>query len=343
MKQRLSKKAIEEILLELRQNALFDGECKKVLEKFIRGLDKTEKNNDSSDYFSTIKDIYYVLSTIRNRNLIKKDEQRKLRDAVVGFFGLSVGSHAATTWLMESRADVVKIVDYDTISPSNLNRLRASWDEIGTFKTESLEKRLKEINPYVSIISSFRRDERSVAEIFDGEPKLSVVVDEIDSIEGKIILRKLAKQRQIPLISAVDVGDNVVLDIERYDKDLQLKPFLGRISDKELSNCSKFSDIDRKKLIIKLVGFEKNSEVMLDSLLSIGESIGTWPQLGATATLAGGIIATTIKKIILQENIESGRYYFSLDDILVKDFSNIERIRERDKKITEIKLRFKLD
>lgn len=56
---------------------------------------------------------------------------------------------------------------------------------------------------------------------------------------------------------------------------------------------------------------------MLESFLDIGKNLKTWPQLGATESIAGGIITTVIKKIRLNEKIKSGRYNFSLDEMFV--------------------------
>ena len=173
--------------------------------------------------------------------------------------------------------------------------------------------------------------------LFDTSPKIKLVVDAIDSMKGKILLRKLARQRHLPLISAADIGDNVMLDIERYDLDPQPELFLGRLPGIDQVNIDELSTIEKKKLIIKLVGFKNNSERMLNSLLNIGKSVSTWPQLGATATIAGGIVATSIKKIILGEKVKSGRYYLLLDNLLVSDINLEDNKKRCDKIIKKIK------
>ncbi len=337
-----NKKIQEYLLLDLWQASVFDDGCYEVLEKFVKFLDKQKKSGKKIEYNIFTKEVIYALSTVRNKNLINEKEQSLLRNTVVGFFGLSVGSHAALAWLMESRANVMKICDNDTIAPTNLNRLKAGVNDIGIQKTKSLEQKLLELHPNLSIISSDKIDDNSIIGLFDATPKLAVVVDAIDDMYGKIFLRKLAKKRKIPLVSAADVGDNVILDIERYDLTPQPKLFLGRLPGIESTDFSKLSERQRKKLIIKLVGFEKNSKSLLNSLISIGKDIATWPQLGATATIAGGVIATTIKKIVLGENVKSGRYYISLDDILVVDFNSDKNKKNRLSTIEKIKHKFKI-
>ncbi|OGK35942.1 hypothetical protein A3A93_05840 [Candidatus Roizmanbacteria bacterium RIFCSPLOWO2_01_FULL_38_12] len=280
--------------------------------------------------------VSFELATARNKTLIYPDEQEKLRNTVVGFFGMSVGSHAAITWMMESRADVIKIVDPDKISATNLNRMRVSWENVGRYKTVVIQKELQEINPYATVFSFTNVGESVIKKIFYSRPSLQVVVDEIDDIKGKLTLRKFARNLRIPVISAIDVEDDIFVDIERYDINEHQEYFNNRLPNITKININNLSEKEKKQLIVGLVSLEKVSERMLNSLFGIGASIVTWPQLGATATIAGGVIATLIKKIILGEDIKSGRYYLSVNSIFVRSFNSLKRINERRKKIQTI-------
>lgn len=288
------------------------------------------------------KKAIFELTTARNRNLIKPDQQNTLRACPVGFFGMSVGSHAALSWMLISRADTVKIVDPDTIDASNLNRLRFGWSAVGKYKVDAVKEQLQDMHPDATIITSKKTDQKAVEQIFDAGAAIQVVVDEIDNFPAKILLRKLAKERSIPLVSAADVGDNIMVDIERYDIDKNYPLFHGREKNIESIELSKLSEAELKRLIIKLVGFEHNSEQMINSLFGIGASIPTWPQLGSTATIAGGVVATLLKKIILGEKVKSGRYYVSLDDIFVADFNSKENSERRSQKIAHVKKMLKI-
>lgn len=292
----------ERIIAELRENVAFNP----VLGKL---LNEAENSTVSPE-------MRFELSTLRNRNLITREEQEKLRRTVVGFFGLSVGSHAAVTWVMESRADGIKISDPDTIDPTNLNRLRFGWDSVGRMKADVVSEQVCSLHPDIEVYSSIKTDPGSVKKLFDGEPKINIVVDEVDDLKSKVIFRQLARERKLPLISATDVGDNVVLDVERYDLEPQPEPFLGRLPGIESLDVNDLSVQEKIKLIIQLVGPENFSDEMSNSLAEIGKTLKTWPQLGATATIAGGVITTTIKKIVLGEKVGSERYVVSLDRIL---------------------------
>lgn len=324
-----------EVLTELWKNAVFDENSLNAIKEVAEN--SIEKRKDGVNNFIKSESSCFELATIRNRNLVTWEEQQILRKTVVAFFGLSVGSHSALAWMMLSRASNIKIIDPDLISPTNLNRLRFGWGTIGRKKIDVLKEMFLDIHPYVNVITSIKTDIDSVRNLIHSEPKVCIIVDAIDDIRGKILLRKFAKEYKIPLVSAADVGDMVMLDIERYDLNPQLELFLGRVPGIENVDFNLLTDIDKKKLIIKLVGFEKNNERLLDSLSSIGESLATWPQLGPTAQMAGGIIALTIKKILLGEKIVSGRYYISLDELLVQDFNSKKRIAVRKAMIGKIK------
>lgn len=296
--------------------------------------DPPSPESDSQKYPRTqglSPDLCFELTTSRNQNLISPDEQNILRRSPVVFFGMSVGSHAALTWMMESRADDIRIVDPDTIDATNLNRLRFGWSDVGKTKVSVVSRLLKNINPHAHVAALTKTDAKNLEKLFTTPSPPVAIVDEIDDIGGKVLLRQLAKKYRLPLISAADIGDNIALDVERYDQDPPPEMFLGRVPEISGINIETLTSQKKIQLIIKLVGLEKNSSRMMESLLSVGKTISTWPQLGATATISGGLITTTLKKILTGEPVKSGRYYVSLDDLLVSDFNSPENIQSRSR------------
>ena len=285
------------------------------------------------------KKAFLDLTTSRNKNLIFPDEQDVLRKTVVAFFGLSVGSHAAITWAMLARPDAIKIADYDRIDATNLNRIQALWNDLGVRKVDYVEDRIIGMNPYTKIYKHVERDASKIEPFIRDNTGADLIVDEVDNLHAKIILRRIARDRKIPIITVADVGDNVIMNIERYDLDVNTVPFLGRLSQEDIYTILQTNDeVILRKMIIKLVGLKGNSERMSKSLFAINGSISTWPQLGATATIAGGLITTTIKKIILGEKVISGRYYLSLDDLLVSDYKLEKNIKKRNTLIKQLEL-----
>src|SRR3990167_6249881 len=144
-----NQKQNEQLIYELWQNAAFDEGTYELVDQIVKNLSNKETSKSLP-----IQEIYFELATIRNRNLISRNEQLKLRKTIVAFFGLSVGSHSALTWMMLSRADEIKIIDHDDISPTNLNRLRFGWESVGKKKIDVVENALLQINPFVKVFKS---------------------------------------------------------------------------------------------------------------------------------------------------------------------------------------------
>lgn len=328
------------ILQELWEGSTFDKKVYNLLEQYSKAQENNELKTHSPKIKKLTQDIYHHLTTTRNRNLITHQQQKKLRKTVGGFFGMSTGSHAVTTWIMESRADAVKIIDPDHISPTNLNRMRFGWHQVGQNKIDAVEAEINNVSPFTQVIKTVQTDQKTTANLFTNSPKLDFVVEAIDDLADKVKLRLLAKKHQLPLIMATDVGDNAFIDIERYDTNPDQQLFNGRVKNIEAIDFEHLSPQHRIQLAMQIVGFEHNSEAMLSSLESIGQKIGSWPQLGATATLAGAVTTTLLKKIILNENISSGRYYLSLDDLFVSDFNSQTNLAKRNDLIKKIYKRF---
>lgn len=275
----------------------------------------------------------FELATARNKLLINDTEQRLLARATVGFFGLSVGSHAALNWAMVSRAHSIKIADPDTIAATNLNRIRVGWSAVGRRKTDAVAQVLRDMLPDSHIYMLTHVDSDAMVRFSRQTPRVSCIVDEIDDIGGKVTLRKIARTLRVPLLSAVDVGENVFLDIERYDRKPEPQYFLGRLPGIESVHIGALTRPEKVRLIMKLVGLEHNDASMLSSLLAIGDGIATWPQLGSTAAIAGGLVASAIKRIVLGEPIRSGRYVFDMNAFLSMETDTqthrIDRLRRK--------------
>lgn len=327
-KQTVQNKKEEIVLEELWNAAVFDA-------SLFEKLTLIAESEEQKKKILTSQDFYMLLTSNRNRNLISDKEQKKLEQSTVGFFGLSVGSHAAITWILESRAKAIKIIDPDVVGATNLNRLRLPWSSIGTMKTDVTEQIIKDIHPFCSVYAYSSVSDDMYNTVFESSPVICAVVDEIDDIKGKILLRQFAKKCKIPLLSATDVGDNVLLDIERYDVDTDVQPFLGRVKNINAIHPEELNLIERVSLILQIVGLEHSSLAMLESLQAIGKSIETWPQLAATSTIAGGVVTTALKKILLGEHVVSGRYVISMDTLLSSPES-LETKRKKAALIAEI-------
>jgi tRNA A37 threonylcarbamoyladenosine dehydratase len=151
---------------------------------------------------------------------------------IVGLGG--VGAYAAE---MICRAGIgnILIIDGDTIDKSNINRqLLALNDNIGKYKTDILEQRLKKINPEVSIrsITEFIRNERITEILNEG---FDYVVDAIDILTHKVTLIENCMNLKLPIISAMGAGG-------------KMDPTLIQITDIEKSFNCRLAKMVRKRL-----------------------------------------------------------------------------------------------
>lgn len=278
------------------------------------------------------KDLFIESRTIRNKNLITADEQQIYGDFNVGCAGMSVGSNVALSIGITGGSQRLKIADGAVISSSNLNRIFAGVGDIGRSKSLVVARKLYEMNPYMDI-DRFESniDESSIARFFEEPWKLDAIVDEIDDLKTKVLLRVEARKRGIPVIMTTDLGDDVMLDVERYDLDSKLPLFHGLVDDVEEVLTKDISKREWLKYATSIVGPKNASLRMQQSLIKVGTKLVTQPQLGGTALMAGVVAAYAVRQIALGEQLRSGRTMVSLDEHLRKDLVTFSHKRERAK------------
>ena len=131
---------------------------------------------------------------------------------------------------------------------------------------------------------------------------------------------------------ATDNGDGIVLDVERFDEDPELEIFHGLIGDITIEGLESMGYKDWLKVATKIVGPECLTEKMQDSILQIGKTIPSVPQLGTSANIAGSAISFVLRKIANKETMPSGRYFVNIEEDIESDYNSSERKEKRLKK-----------
>ena len=275
------------------------------------------------------KALFIEARTIRNKDLITADEQATYGDFAVGCAGMSVGSNVALSLALTGGSQRLKIADGAVISGSNLNRIVATVAEVGQSKSLVVARHLAEMNPYM-VVERFADNlsEQTVEEFFTSPGPLQAVVDEIDDLKTKILLRVEAKRRRIPVIMATDLGDDVLLDVERFDLDPVLPLFHGLVTNPEDLLTREVSKREWLKYATSIVDAKNASLRMQQSLLKIGTKLVTQPQLGSTALMSGVVAAYAVRQIALGNQLKSGRTLISLDAQLRPDLTTLSHRRE---------------
>lgn len=273
------------------------------------------------------------LRTARNRNLINNDEQNKFYNSNIGIAGMSVGNSAMATILYTGGAKNIKLADADILSGSNINRIRTSFRNLGKKKVHLAAEEIYEVNPYANIKLYPEGLNLSNLEDFLLKPKpINVLIEEMDNLYLKIQIRLLARKHRIPVIMAADNGDNIVLDIERYDLDPKYPLLHGDIPEEELIKIPEnFSKIEAARFISRIVKPENVAGRMIESLFELGKSLYSWPQLGNAATFAGCALAYSARKIITGEPLTQGKFLLSLDEKLSPDYYTTHETEKRHK------------
>ena len=145
----------------------------------------------------------------RTEMLIGTEALEKLSKSHVIVFGVGgVGGYAVEA-LVRSGLGEITLVDFDTVSVSNINRqIIALHSTVGKYKVDAMAERLKDINPDIKIhpLRTFFTAENK--DEFDFR-QYDYIVDAIDTVTSKIELIKCAKKFNVPIISSMGAGNKL--------------------------------------------------------------------------------------------------------------------------------------
>jgi len=265
---------------------------------------------------------FVELRTSRNKYKITPEEQQILSKKSIGIVGLSVGSAVAYTIAMERGCGWMKLADFDTIDLSNLNRIRASTKDLGINKAVLMAREIAELDPFIKIeVFSDGLNSENMSDFLVGNHPIDLLIDECDGLEMKLEMRFKAQSLGIPVI--METSDRGMLDVERFDLEPNRSLFHGRIAHL-LENYppTHWDQATKMQYLTAIVDVSQVSNRMKASYAELGKSITTWPQLASAVTLGGGTVADTSRRILLGENVASGRYYVDLHQIIAENQGN---------------------
>ncbi|MBR2048898.1 MAG: tRNA threonylcarbamoyladenosine dehydratase [Oscillospiraceae bacterium] len=151
---------------------------------------------------------------IREEMALGRPALEKLKNAHVAVFGIGgVGSYTAEA-LARAGVGSLTLVDNDTVGLSNINRqLCALHSTLGQFKAEAMAARIRDINPECNVRALCRLyTEEDKEAFFDRD--YDYIADCIDLVSCKLSLILNARDRQIPILSALGTGNK--LDPSRF-------------------------------------------------------------------------------------------------------------------------------
>jgi molybdopterin/thiamine biosynthesis adenylyltransferase len=258
---------------------------------------------------------FVELRTSRNQYKITPQEQEALSHRKIGIIGLSVGHAVAISIATERTCGTLKLADFDTIELSNLNRIKTGLHNIGVNKSIVTAREIAEIDPYLEIqcFTEGVSKENMDPFLLEGG-KLDILIDECDDIGIKIACRIAAGKYRIPVI--METSDRGMLDVERYDLEPERPIFHGLLKDIPAERLNHISEEDRLPMVLKIVNAMNGSKRGKVSLVEIGQTISTWPQLASAVTLGAGVVTDVCRRLLLNQYHESGRYYIDLEELV---------------------------
>jgi len=141
---------------------------------------------------------------LKEEDLLKRNVKgiaKKLKKAKVCILGLGgLGSNVAVL-LARSGIGYLKLVDFDIVEASNLNRQQYRISHIGIKKTKAMKSIIREINPFVEVdILDIKVDRENIYSIVGD---IEIVVEAFDRAETKaMILEELLTNKNKIVVSA---------------------------------------------------------------------------------------------------------------------------------------------
>ncbi len=216
----------------------------------------------------------------RTEQLLQQENVQQLNQAKVAVYGMGgVGSYAVEA-LARAGVGHLRVVDFDTVNPTNINRqLFAVTSSIDKPKVALAKERILSINPQCKVDC---RNEFITADTVASllEPPVDIVVDAIDSVASKVNLIAKAYEQNIPVVTSMGAGG-------RMDSS---QIFTGDISESKICPLAK---IIRKRLhrrdIYKGIRCVYSLEVPLNKLPYNSEDADEAPTHGRPRTPIGTI------------------------------------------------------
>ena len=242
------------------------------------------------------------LRTDRNRNMITADEQARLGELHIGVVGLSVG-HVVAHTLAATGCGRLRLADFDTLELSNLNRVPATVFDLGENKAVVAARRITELDPYsdVELVPTGLTPE-TIDSFLDG---LDIVVEECDSLDVKALLRRAARAHRLPVLMAT--SDRGMVDVERYDLEPDRPILHGLLDEDQIDSLAGLSASGKVSHVLRIIEPERVSARAAASMVEVGESISTWPQLAGDVVLGAAAVAEAVRRIGLGVPLRSGR------------------------------------
>ena len=175
-----------------------------------------------------------------NRQIVLRgfdfDGQEKLKASKALIVGLGGLGCAASPWLASAGVGHLTLLDFDTVSLSNLQRQILHRDsQIGVAKVESARQQLSAINPHITLETVDRQldDEALLALI----SRHDVVLDCTDNVSTREQLNRLCYASKTPLVSGAAIRMEGQISVFRWQEDAPCYRCVSRLFGESTLSC----------------------------------------------------------------------------------------------------------
>lgn len=141
----------------------------------------------------------------RQLSIIGEEGQKKLKNSKVVVTGIGGLGSAASYYLAAAGIGYLRIIDYDIVDISNLNRQILHWtNDIGRPKVESAAIKLSLLNPEIKVDPINEKiSEDNVNELLKG---IDLIVDGQDNLRTRMIINEFAVKNCKPYVYGAVYG-----------------------------------------------------------------------------------------------------------------------------------------
>ncbi|MFZ7174194.1 molybdopterin-synthase adenylyltransferase MoeB [[Pasteurella] aerogenes] len=207
-----------------------------------------------------------------NRQIVLKsvdfDGQEKLKDSTMLIVGLGGLGCAAAQYLAVAGVGKLILLDFDTVSLSNLQRQVLHTDErLDWLKVDSAKQSLQQLNPHIEIqtCAEMLEDDALFALIKEAD----VVLDCTDNVQTRNQLDHLCQQSKTPLISGAAIRMEGQVSVFTYQENTPTYRQLSQLFGENALSCVEAG------VLAPIVGIVGSIQAMeaIKVRLNIGENL----------------------------------------------------------------------
>ena len=177
-----------------------------------------------------------------NITVIKDGGQEKLKNAKVLVVGAGGLGSVALYCLAGSGVGTIGIVDFDTVSESNLNRqFLHNTERIGMHKADSAKQTLKKLNPEINyVLHKYKLTEENAEELIK---KYDIVLAAVDSLNARVIINRACIKSKVPLVNGgINAFSGMLIGVVP-GKTACLECIYSNVADSDLKKPTSFAPV----------------------------------------------------------------------------------------------------